>query len=163
MLGSNSTYFYQSKETLLKLRGNVILLLELKGYNHHQVTIYLEAYDYFCQNPSQFDGATIVKDLVDIPGLDLDAMLHDYHYIVYNVAAGFSTKWKADYLFLIGNRKKGKSNLKWLRKYTGIDNVSLRFIGLTIIGICFVPYALIKRGRKINKTEFEKEYQTLLK
>jgi hypothetical protein len=27
---------------------------------------------------------TIVKDLMDVPGIDLDALLHDYHYGVCN-------------------------------------------------------------------------------
>lgn len=32
-------------------------------------------------HPNKFDEATIVKDLVDIGELDLDAMVHDYDYI----------------------------------------------------------------------------------
>ena len=165
MFGSKSHFFYQSVEVLSSKRRQVVQLLKLKGYNDTEIAIYIKAYNYFCQNPAQFDGATIVKDLVDIPGLDLDAMLHDYHYIHRNVAANFVTKWKADLLFLKGNRKKGKGNLEWLKKHTGIDNISLRFIGLTVIGIGFVVYAFYKRGKikEYQKNEFLKEYQILIK
>jgi hypothetical protein len=65
-----------------------------KGYNQEQVDIYLKAFDYFSKKHTEFDGATVVKDLVDIPGLDLDAMLHDYHYIFYRISSSFSLKFK---------------------------------------------------------------------
>lgn len=165
MLGSESTYFDQPLEVLIDCRDKVFRLLELKGYGVDEISIYLKAFDYFIYNPKDFDGATIVKDLQDLPNLDLDAMLHDYHYIIYNVAANFVIKWKADWVFAKGNRRKGKANLKWLKKYTGIDNIRLRFIGLTISGVGFVPYAFAKRG-KISikqKTDFLKEYQILIK
>ena len=153
MLGSKSPFFLQSPEVLSKAKGDLYTLLRLKGYYLDQVAIYTKAYDYFCQNPDGFDGATIVKDLCDIPGLDLDAMLHDYHYINYNVAASFTTKWKADWLYAKGNERKGKG------QYSAFS----RFVGLTIVGIGFVPYARWKRGKNINKADFLKEYEILIK
>lgn len=154
MLGSTSHFFNQSIEQLALKRRQVNQLLKLKGYNHHQIAIYIEAYNYFCQNPAQYDGATIVKDLVDIPGLDLDAMLHDYHYINYNAAASFVTKWKADWMYAKGNERKGKG------QYSAFS----RFAGLTIIGIGFVPYARWKRGKikPEQKKEFLEDYKTLI-
>lgn len=152
MLGSKSHFFHQSVEVLSSKRRQVVQLLKLKGYHDTEIAIYIKAYNYFCQNPAQFDGATIVKDLVDIPGLDLDAVLHDYQYIHHNVAANFVTKWKADWLYAKGQERKGKG------QYSAFS----RFIGLTIIGIVFVPYARIKRGKKINKTAFLEEYNTLI-
>ena len=153
MLGSKSHFFYQSTQVLKNARANAYTMLRVKGYYLDEVDIYMKAFDYFSQNPSQFDGATAVKDLVDIPGLDLDAMLHDYHYINYNVAASFVTKWKADWLFAKGNERKGKG------QYSAFS----RFIGLTIIGIVFVPYARWKRGKTINRTAFLEEYEILIK
>jgi hypothetical protein len=155
MLGSKSTYFQQPKEVLFNSRDKVFRLLDLKGYSINEIAIYLKAFDYFCESTHLFDGATIVKDLQDIPHLDLDAMLHDYHYIVYNAGSDFYTKWHADWIYAKGNERKGKG------QYSAFS----RFVGLTIIGIGFVPYAYFTRG-KISfqqKTEFQKEYQILIK
>lgn len=155
MLGSKSHFFHQSVEVLSSKRRQVVQLLKLKGYHDTEIAIYIKAYNYFCQNPAQFDGATIVKDLVDIPGLDLDAMMHDYHYIHHNVAANFVTKWKADWLFAKGNERKGKG------QYSAFS----RFIGLTVIGIGFVAYAFYKRGKikENQKKAFLEQYQILIK
>ncbi|GIZ08387.1 hypothetical protein [Flavobacterium sp. UMI-01] len=152
MLGSTSIYFHQDSNTLLAKWAFVYNLLSAKGYSVAEIMIYKKAYEYFCQNPSQYDGATIVKDLVDIPGLDLDAMLHDYHYIVFNAGANFATKFKVDWLFAKGTERKGK----------GLYSAYSRFIGLTITSVGFVPYAFIKRGKTINKTEINNHYKTLL-
>ena len=85
----------------------------------------------------------------------LDAMLHDYHYLKHGVASNFVTKWKADWLFAKGHERKGKG------QYSAYS----RFIALTIIGVFFVPYVLIKRGKitKTQKKEFLKEYNLLIK
>jgi hypothetical protein len=64
--------------------------LVMKGYDHHETALYLQAFDFFCQNPTEFDGATIVKDLVDLNGLDLDAMLHDFQYTKLTVLRVFT-------------------------------------------------------------------------
>lgn len=155
MLGSHSNYFKQSKEYLFEERKRVFLFLDLKGYSVNEIAIYLKAFDYFCQNPDLFDGATIVKDLQDLPHLDLDAMLHDFHYLSYNVGVNFITKWQADWMYAKGNERKGKG------QYSAFS----RFIGLTIIGIGFVPYAYLKRGKISNqqKKQFLEEYQLLIK
>lgn len=155
MLGSKNNFFKKTAIELFEDRDGIAHLLRLKGYSQSEIKIYIDAYNYFWHNPTAFDGATIVKDLCDIPGLDLDAMLHDYHYIKHRVASNFVTKWKADWLFAKGNERKGKG------QYSAFS----RFIALTIIGIGFVPYVRIKRGKitKTQKTEFLKEYQLLIK
>lgn len=155
MLGSKSTYFQQSKEKLFEEKKKIFIFLDLKGYEPNEIFIYLKAFDYFCKNPDLFDGATIVKDLVDLPNLDLDAMLHDYHYLSYNAGVTFKTKWQADWIYAKGNERKGKG------QYSAFS----RFIILTLIGIGFVPYTYFKRGRMSNqqKEEFIKEYKLLIK
>lgn len=155
MLGSTNHFFNQSVEDLALKRRRVNQLLRLKEYSHHEIAIYIEAYNFFCVNPTLFDGATIVKDLIDIPGLDLDAMLHDYHYINHNAAANFITKWKADWLYAKGQERKGKG------QYSAFS----RFVGLTIIGIGFVPYAYFKRGKISHKQKkkFLEDYKILTK
>jgi hypothetical protein len=155
MLGSNCTFFTQPERALFLKRRDVRRLLQAKGYNHHEIEVYLIAYDYFTINKTLFDGATIVKDLCDIIGLDLDAMLHDYHYIVCNAGSNFVTKFQADWMYAKGNERKGKG------QYSAFS----RFIGLTIAGIGFVPYAYFKRG-KISVTQKEQlanDYKVLIK
>ena len=82
-------------------------------------------------HPSEFDGATIVKDLVDIEELDLDAMVHDYEYIN-GANRNFINKWKADIKYIKNMERNGKG----IRVF--------RLFLLTIIGIVFVPYCFIK-------------------
>ena len=82
-------------------------------------------------HPNKFDGATIVKDLVDIGKLDLDAMVHDYDYI-HGANRNFIKKWKADIKYIKNIERNGKG----IRIF--------RLLLLTIIGIIFVPYCFIK-------------------
>ena len=85
----------------------------------------------FVEHPTEFDGATIVKDLVDIGELDLDAMVHDYDYIN-GANRNFIKKWKADIKYIKNMERNGKG----IRIF--------RLLLLTIIGIIFVPYCFIK-------------------
>ena len=153
MLGSVSHFLEQDKETLAQKWVDVSELLRLKGYNLESRLIYLKAFDYFVVNPHDFDGATAVKDLCDLPGLDLDALYHDYCYINYGVASSVINKWRADKLYAIGNERKGKS------QYAAWS----RFAGLTLSGLGFIPYAAIKRGKmsKEQKLNFMKDFVTL--
>lgn len=154
MMGSKNNFFKQDLATLEQKRSDVATLLKIKGYYDHQIEVYLKAFDYFIKNSEEYDGATIVKDLQDIPHLDLDAMLHDYHYLVSNVAANFYTKWYADWLYAKGQERKGKG------QYSSFS----RFLGLTIIGIGFVPYANYIRGDISikQKIDFFKNYEALM-
>ena len=155
MLGSINHFFTQSSSVLVDKRNALKQLLEIKDYDQKEIEVYLKAYDYFCLNPQAFDGATIVKDLCDLKDLDLDAMLHDYHYLVYKVGSSFSIKWKTDWLYAKGNERKGKG------QYSAFS----RFIGLTIISIGFVPFTYLKKGKlsESNKINLLHDYKTLIK
>lgn len=155
MFWSRNDFFKKTPSQLQFYRKEVFEYLRIKGYSFKEIEVYLKAYDYFCDNTAQFDGATIVKDLIDIPGLDLDAMLHDYMYVAYGISANFYTKWKADWLYAKGQERKGKG------QYSAFS----RFIGLTIIGIGFVPYSNWKHGRVKPLQEFKlfEDYRTLIK
>jgi hypothetical protein len=76
---------------------------------------------------------TIVKDLMDVPGIDLDALLHDYHYGVCNAGVNLKMKWQADWLLAKGERK-GKGSYSSYSK----------FVGLTIATLVFTPYSYFK-------------------
>lgn len=156
MLGSSAKIFNQlSHKQLIDLRGRVVMLLTAKAYSVGQIIIYEKAFDYFVENKTQFDGATIVKDLKDVGGLDLDAMLHDYMYIVYNCRSNFYTKWYCDKLYAVQIERKGKG--EW--------SAWSRFIGLTITSIVWVPYASLKKGNinVIQEYNFFTDYKTLIK
>jgi len=100
MLGSHNKFFYQSKMQLKTKREQLVQTLVF--FDIKNIYEFMDAFDYFCQNPHKYDGATIVKDLYTIRGLDACAMLHDYKYI--RIAnwwslKGLISKLKADFNF----------------------------------------------------------------
>ena len=131
MFWSRDYTFYNDKETLSKYRKYLKVLLYIKGRDPKDIQEYLNAYNYFTTHPSEFDGATIVKDLVDFGELDLDAMVHDYDYL-HGANRNFIKKWNADIRYI----KNMESNGKGIRVF--------RLFLLTIIGIIFVPYCYFK-------------------
>lgn len=152
---SYSGYFLQGKEILAEERKRIDLYLQLKGYDLSQRAIYLRAFDYFSMFPEEFDGATMTEDLCDLPGIDLDAMLHDWLYIAYNVAGNYYYIWLADKLIRAEMRKKGKSTI----------NGGLRFVLLTVKTLLLYPAAsYLFRGRRMTrelKVEVASIYRTL--
>ena len=131
MFWSRDDTFKKSKTELDILRKNVKAYLHIKERNISDISDYLNAFDYFTVHSDKFDGATIVKDLVDIGELDLDAMVHDYDYIN-GANRNFIKKWKADIKYIKNMERNGKG----IRVF--------RLFLLTIIGIVFVPYCFIK-------------------
>ena len=146
MFGSKSDYFKQSKEELTQCHEAMCELLCLKGYSVNEVSVYSRAFMYFIDNPTDFDGATLVNDLCDIPGLDIDALLHDYHYVICNVGASITYKWRADRLFFEGLKRKNKDGILYKLRITNYPAYS-RLLGLTVADVFFVPFAFLKRGR----------------
>lgn len=154
MLGSKSQYFNQSEEQLKRCRIDLVLYLKSQRFSVIKRSVYLRAFDYFCENPKGFDGATVVKDLHHIPGLDINAMLHDYHCVVYNIASSFRAKWRGDWLYAKQMEHTGKGWLSWF-------NFGL----LKLVGIPHIVYANYKRGY-INAQQlkaFENDYKNLMK
>jgi len=97
MLGSKNYFFYQLNSVLYKKR--LELRQTLSYFGIQDLTIWLNAYDYFCLYPHKYDGATIVKDLATIQGLDACAMVHDYRYLHIEKwwsINGLKSKLKAD-------------------------------------------------------------------
>lgn len=127
MFWSKNNTFRKTPEELDSIFSDMILLLNLKGRNDLDVVYYVRAFNFFRSNPYKFDGATIVKDLNDLPNLDLDAMVHDWHYIS-GANKNFIKKFNADYRYIKNMEKNGKG----IRVF--------RFFLLTISGILFVPY-----------------------
>ena len=132
---SKSNFFEQDREILAKKKHQVIMLLRFKGLNTQEINKFTEAYDYFKNNPKKFDGATIVKDLHDIKGLDLKAMLHD-HECLMGANSNFKLWYKSAYDYYLNHFKLGNGNQ------------ILRFLGLCVLGLFFVPYCKIKNKIK---------------
>ena len=131
MFWSKDYTFKKSKQELDILRKNVKAYLHIKERKMSDISDYFNAFDYFTVHSDNFDVATIVKDLVDIGELDLDAMVHDYDYIN-GANRNFIKKWKADIKYIKNMERNGKG----IRVF--------RLLLLTIIGIVFVPYCSIK-------------------
>jgi hypothetical protein len=111
MLGSKSNFFLQDRETLAKKRHHLIMVLQ--DFNVPKINKWTKAFDYFRNNPSRFDGATIVKDLYTINGLDAPAMNHDYAYIHLDfwTIKGLKKKLKADFQYGKDQEKTGKGSI----------------------------------------------------
>lgn len=134
MFGSKNNFFNKSRFKIQKYRNQLIELLNIRARNQDDINQYLLAYDYFTVRPFAYDGATIVKDLNDLPNLDIDAMLHDYWYLT-GANRSFKRKWIADYKYIRNMEKNGKG----IRVF--------RLLLLTISGLIFVPYVLIFRKK----------------
>lgn len=128
---SRSNFFLQDIDILLDKRKDIENILKIKGRDELEIEHYLDAYDFFCEFTDDYDGATFVKDLEDIPNLDLDSMVHDYDCLI-GSNRNYIEWYKAIWLYYENMRKNGKGNQ------------ILRAIGLTIIGPFFVTYCIIK-------------------
>jgi len=153
MFGSKNYFFIQGKEILdLKRYQLEFLLKDIWQRDESVVKFYLTAFDFFVINPGKYDGATIVKDLTILPGLDIHAMIHDYIYLTYKVAVDIKVKWYADMIYALEMERMGGS----------VYSTWSRFIGLTVFGdLFFTPYKKIT-GTKISdydKTEFFKVFE----
>jgi hypothetical protein len=101
-----------------------------------------------------FDELLKGKRPMDVPGIDLDALPHDYHYGVCN--AGVNPNEMASGLVILakGGERKGKGSYSSYSK----------FVGFTIATLVFTPYSYFKRGRttKSQKLIFSEDYSTFM-
>ena len=144
---SKSNFFHQPGKTdderiafLSEKRKDVDSLLLIWGYELSQRHIYLDAFDYFAKYPKDYNGASMTEDLGDIPGLDLDAMLHDYLYVVLMACVSWKYQILADKLFRSEMRRREKSS--WNRGY--------RFIMLMIKTPFWIAICWVLKGRRIT-------------
>jgi hypothetical protein len=100
-LNSDSNYFDQPEEVLNRDSMHLFEVLSNFKISVLKKEAYMKAFRFFQNNPNQFDGATIVKDLQTIKGLDAPAMLHDYQYLHTNfwTRKGFVQKIKYDWQY----------------------------------------------------------------
>jgi hypothetical protein len=132
MFGSKNNTFFKSKTQLDLIEYDMSQLLLLKGRSLEDIVKYKRAFEYFRIFPHKFDGATIAKDLNDLPNLDLDAMLHDYEYLQ-GANKSFIKKWRSDFRYIKNMERNGKG----IRVF--------RLLLLTISGLAFVPYCILFR------------------
>lgn len=144
MFGSKSDFFKQDTKTLFEKRRFLEnVLRDIWERNENVIKFYLEAYDFFVENPDKFDGATIVKDVKVIKGLDIWAMIHDYLYIKFNVAVSWEYKYMADLIYAKEMEIMGQSAF-----------VSWGRFGLLLIfgHLIFTPLELI-RGKRMSEEQ----------
>lgn len=130
-------FFFQDEYALEVYREAIEKLLKIKNRKPSEISSYLQAYDFFCKYHNKFDGATFVKDLYDIPGLDLDAMVHDYDCLV-GANRNYKMWYNAVWIYYENMRKQGKGNRPG------------RLIGLSIIGIFYIPYCYFTTTKYSN-------------
>jgi hypothetical protein len=94
---SKSSFFLKSKEELAKDWYLLELILIDFNFTQKEILNFARAYNYFTENPKEFDGATVVRDLDTIKGLDASAMVHDYRYIL---AINIKDRLRADQEYL---------------------------------------------------------------
>lgn len=82
MKTSRSSFFFKDKNILDLKRQLMMQVLIDKGYSNKERIIFNMAFKFFIENPSRFDGATIVGDHYLIEGLSPTAMKHDYKCIM---------------------------------------------------------------------------------
>ena len=118
---SKSNYFKQSKEALYQGNKEMLQFLDIKNFTPDQIGCFEDAYNYFVDNPSHYDGATLSQDLYSIPGLELWSMLHDYFYIALNVWASRKYMRKADKILRLtmhkGNNAGFEMNLRTVKLF----------------------------------------------
>ena len=124
---SKSEFFKQDDYALEMFREKMVILLQIKDRTPAEISTYCAAYDFFCKFTTKFDGATFVKDLCDLPKLDLDAMVHDYECLI-----GANRNYKLWYIAVWNYYENMRKN--------GKGNQIIRAVGLCIIGLFFVPY-----------------------
>lgn len=137
---SKSDFFKQDRETLAEYRYQLRMMLKYKNRNESEIDLYIQAYDFFCRFTTKFDGATIVKDLCDLPKLDLDAMVHDYECLI-GANRNFIKWFKSAWNYFENMRKNGKGNQIF------------RFVLVSLVGLIFVPYCALftPRYQPMNK------------
>tara|TARA_R110002050_G_C8826909_1_gene504857 strand:+ start:363 stop:791 length:429 start_codon:yes stop_codon:yes gene_type:complete len=142
MYGSRNDFFKQSKDKLTKQRRLLVNVLSALDRSEGDKSEYLFAYNYFCNNPEDYDGATVVKDLVDVRKgeyyLDADAMLHDYEYVI-GEADTIKDRWICDKKYIKNMELNGK----------GIRVP--RLIILTVYGFFTISYKKTKGWLKRKK------------
>ena len=134
---SKSQFFKQDDYALEMFREKMVILLQIKDRTPAEISNYCAAYDFFCKFTTKFDGATFVKDLCDLPKLDLDAMVHDYECLI-GANRNYDKWYYEAWQYYENMRKQGKGNRPG------------RLIGLSIIGLFFVPYCYLFT-KKYNK------------
>ena len=150
---SKSNYFKQSKEALDQGHKEMLQFLDIKNFKPDQIGWFEDAYNYFVDNPSHYDGATLSQDLYSIHGLELWSMLHDYFYIKLNVWASRKYMRKADKILRLTMHKGNNAGFE----------MNLRTVKLFFLRGFYPWYNRNFKGRvmtKHNKIQMEVAYVT---
>lgn len=150
---SKNTFFLQDRQVLKEKRNDVIVFLQLKDFDQLKINWFLKAYDFFCDNPTGYDGSTMTQDLDSIKGLELWSMLHDYFYVDLNVLASRHYQRKADRI------------LRWNMEAAWASGAEIQWRMFRLFWLRgFYPwYNRVFKGRRMtahNKIQMESAYVT---
>lgn len=126
-----SRYIYELKHEEWK-HGKHFMLQEVAfiTWNHPLRNLLFKAIADYESGKFSYDGATFVKDLCDLPKLDLDAMAHDYECLI-GANRNFIKWFKSAWRYFENMRKNGKGNQIF------------RFVLVCLAGLIFVPYCAL--------------------
>lgn len=150
MINSTNNFFTSNTPEQLSIKRNELLciLKYKKRFNLSYIDGVIIAYDYFCINRTQFDGATLVPDLYDFYDIEISALVHDYIYLEFNVASHLPSKRRADRLY-------GNMLLDFNDDKETIRIAKTRKLGLWISSYAHWFYNQIKRGKMTNQKKIE--------
>ena len=154
LFASSSNFFHEQYNMIVEGKKYMDTMLQMWQYETSERSIYEKAFDYFVHHPEHYDGASMTEDLYDIPGLDLDAMLHDYLYVSLNASASLKYMWLSDKLIRSEMQRKGKSS--W--------NTGYRFVALVLKTPFFLPYCYLVKKRRcslVDQLEMDKIFRAL--
>lgn len=131
---SKSDFFHQKKEVLQKKLETIVFLYIDFGFTNEEIEKLKEAYNYFIDNPFEYNGTSVINDRYMIQGFEPQSVVHDFDYIF---AKNFIDLVKSNYNYSNSLRKV---NANWLWVWGVI------FIGLNVVSI-FKGISLIFKNK----------------
>jgi hypothetical protein len=129
---SKNEFFTQSKKDLEHCKKLLSLQLRNYGRSSKDIDRILRAYDYYCENPKDYDGTTVARDLFDIRynrfKLSSSSLYHDYYWQVLRANKNLILNWKSNWLYFTD------------LLYNGKGAQLTRLILLSIVSVPFVVY-----------------------
>lgn len=144
---NTSNYFDQSKEILVKKwNDNIRVVINDFEFSWERKAFFKTAYEFFTDNPLEFDGATVVKDITQVKGLDIPSLGHDYEYYLIAKLQGFwkrlFARLKADWRY---SQDMRQFEIAWTTAYA-------RMALLIVMNVLFI-YDIIQLFKKDLKKD----------
>jgi hypothetical protein len=120
---SKNNFFYQSEIVIYEKLDLIFRILKDYDLDLKDKWLLEEAFIYFIENPSHYNGTSVVNDFWLIKGLEPESVIHDYNWIMAKSLNDFLISNK-EYCKRLRNRN---ANFVWVWVFI--------FIGLTIVSL----------------------------